>query len=74
MRATIEIPDELGARLQDLAGKDGVSGLVTEALESFLVDEPSRPRAEDILKLSGSLSDDEAEHFRQVLRDLRAVR
>lgn len=74
MRATIEIPDELGARLQDLAGTDGVSSLVAEALESFLVDEPSRPGIEDILDLRGSLSDDEAEHFRAVLRDLRAVR
>jgi hypothetical protein len=70
----IEIPDALGARLQELAGKDGMSGLVAEVLESFLVEEPSRPGIEDILKLSGSLSDDEAEHFRKVLRDLRAVR
>ncbi|MES1243575.1 MAG: hypothetical protein ABUT39_18355 [Acidobacteriota bacterium] len=74
MRTTIEIPDELGTRLQDLAGQDGVSGLVAEALESFLVDEPSRPRIEDILDLRGSLSDDEAEHFRAVLRGLRAGR
>jgi ethanolamine ammonia-lyase large subunit len=74
MRTTIEIPDALGARLQEFAGKDGVSGLVAEALESLFLEEPTRPGMDDIRKLSGSLSDDEAEHFRKVLRDLRAVR
>ncbi len=74
MRTTIEIPDALGARLQEFAGKDGVSDLVAETLESLLLEEPSRPRIEEIRKLSGSLSDDEAEHFRRVLRDLRAGR
>ncbi len=73
MRATIEIPDELGARLQDLAGEKEVSGLIVEALEDFLAAEPSPKRIDDLLKISGSLSDEEAEHFREVLRDLRAA-
>jgi metal-responsive CopG/Arc/MetJ family transcriptional regulator len=77
MRTTIELPDELRARLLELAasrGKKGFSFLVKEAVERYLVEEDEaerRRRIDRALSVLGTLSDDAADHMEGTRRRLR---
>jgi metal-responsive CopG/Arc/MetJ family transcriptional regulator len=77
MRTTIEIDDELRARLLALAarrGEKGFSGLVSEAIERYLSDEENREeqqRKAAALDALGSLSDEEADALEERTRRLR---
>lgn len=77
MRATVEIRDEVGRKLEELArqrGDEEISSLVGEALDLYMAEQPSRKGSlAEILNLDGTFSDEDAEHFRQVLRDLRSA-
>lgn len=65
MRTTVEIPDELRARLLEIAarrGEKGFSRLVAEALALYLGELERRDQmALDARTLIGSLSEEEAE-------------
>lgn len=65
MRTTIEISDEMRAKLLALAARRGLRGyseIVNEALRLYLEQETEKNRdLEDILSLAGSLNDTEAE-------------
>lgn len=78
MRTTVEIPDELRARLLDLAAKRGEKGfsrtlkeVIDAGLESLERGE-RRARIERGLAALGSLSDEAAENMREEIRKLRA--
>jgi predicted transcriptional regulator len=75
MRTTIELPDEIRARLLESAarrGEKGFSRIVEEALRRYLDDEVERAaRIEAALGVLGSFSDDEASVMRAEVRDLR---
>jgi len=75
MRTTIEIRDDLRARLLALAaqrGQKGFSKIVEEAVERYLADEERRAeRLKEILALRGSLSREDAEEIRAEIRRLR---
>jgi metal-responsive CopG/Arc/MetJ family transcriptional regulator len=75
VRTTIDLPDDLRARLLDLAARRGeksVSGLVREAVASYLDDLDSRAamraRAAGVL---GTLSADEAAAMREAATGVR---
>lgn len=76
MRTTVEIRDDLRARLLALAaerGEKGYSRIVEEALERYLSDEDrSQERLSGLLALRGSLSDEDAQAVRDEIRKLRA--
>ncbi len=75
MRTTVEIPDDLRAKLLDLAarrGEKGFSRLVQEALVHYLDEMERRERlAKDARAVIGSLSDEEAEALEQSVRAAR---
>ena len=75
MRTTIEIPDELRARLLELAarrGEKGFSHLVREAIDRYLADLERRDAlTRDARAAIGSLSDDEADELEESVRRLR---
>jgi predicted transcriptional regulator len=77
MRTTIEIADELRARLLALAarrGEKGFSGIVGEAIERYLTAEELREderRKDAALASLGSLSDEEAEALEERTKRLR---
>lgn len=75
MRTTVEIPDEIRAKLLELAarrGERGFSALVEEALERYLRDEERRVRkAEEARSVLGTLPEDEARHLEEAVRTLR---
>ncbi len=77
MRTTIEIPDELRARLLSLAarrGEKGFSGLVCEAIGRYLTEVEFREeerRNAAALDALGGLSDEEADGLRERTRRLR---
>lgn len=75
MRTTIEIPDELRAKLLELAarrGEKGYSRLVEEAIARFLAEWEGR---EDVVReavaVIGSLSEAEAAAFEESVAALR---
>lgn len=69
MRTTLELDDELRARLVELAaerGEKGYSSLVNEALREYLDREEQREALlEDVMSLRGSLDDRQAEQLRE---------
>jgi len=77
MRTTIELPDDLRARLLAMAarrGEKGFSILVEEAVERYL-DEHEKRRAlvRDALSAVGSLSHEEGERIRDSARRARST-
>lgn len=76
MRTTVEIRDDLRARLLEMAARRGVKGfssIVEEALKHFIEDEEERTAARGrALMLRGALSDDEATELEATTRALRA--
>ena len=75
MRTTIELRDELRARLLEIAarrGEKGFSGLVSEAVERYLDDLESREeRVAAAVKVLGSLSEEQAASLEESARRLR---
>ena len=75
MRTTIEIRPEHRSALLALAsrrGQKGFSGVLGEAIESFLNSEVEREkRRKTLLSLKGSLSKKEGEELRRVSTELR---
>ena len=69
MRTTIELRDDLRAKLLHLSaerGEKGFSRLVEEALENFLAQvQGAEKRRQAALRLRGSLSAEEAEVLRE---------
>lgn len=69
MRTTLELDDELRARLVELAaerGEKGYSSLVNEALREYLAREEQRQNMlDDVLSLRGSLDEAQAEQLRE---------
>lgn len=76
MRTTVEIRDDLRAKLLTLAaerGEKGYSRIVEEALELYLTErERSEEGLRELLALRGSLSDEDAEAVRGEIRKLRS--
>ena len=74
MRTTIEIPDELRARLLDLAARRGLKGysvIIEEALELYLRGAAGDEARLQALEAIGSLGAREAEALRSSVRSLR---
>ena len=75
MRTTVEIPDEIRARLLELAarrGERGFSGLVREALARYLDEEEARKRrVADARSVLGAVSDEAADAMEERVRSLR---
>jgi hypothetical protein len=75
MRTTIEMKPQHRSALLALAarrGQKGFSALVAEAIEEYLEGERERQRQrQELLKLAGTLSPDEADCLRQTARTLR---
>lgn len=76
MRTTVEIKDDLRAKLLSLAAKrklKGFSSLVEEALESYLGHDNSKEqRIERALAVKGSLTDEDADAMNAVVSELRS--
>lgn len=77
MRTTVELSDDLRARLLDLAarrGEKGFSALVAEAVELYLeAEERQKARRERAQTLLGTLSDGEAGELEESVRALRGT-
>jgi predicted CopG family antitoxin len=75
MRTTVEMKPEHRSALMALAakrGEKGFSAVLAEAIDCFLKGEKDRQkRRETLLKLAGSLNEEEAEDLRAKSRDLR---
>ncbi|MEO9255601.1 MAG: type II toxin-antitoxin system VapB family antitoxin [Tepidiformaceae bacterium] len=77
MRTTVEIDDELRAKLMALAaarGEKGFSRIVNEAVRNYVEDLESddrQQRLREIHALWGSIAGEDAEHMRAVVKDLR---
>jgi predicted transcriptional regulator len=75
MRTTVEIPDELRARLLELAarrGEKGFSGLVREAVVHYLAELDSRAATIDRAAAAlGTLSDEDAGEMHAAVRSMR---
>ncbi len=75
MRTTIEMDPEHRARLLEIAarrGKKGFSGVVAEAIETYLVQQDElQDKQKKVLKLKGSLGDEEADDLREEIKNLR---
>jgi len=75
MRTTVELPDEIRARLLEMAarrGERGFSGIVQEALKRYLAEEERRrERAQAARSVLGSLDEREAEALADSVRRLR---
>jgi metal-responsive CopG/Arc/MetJ family transcriptional regulator len=74
MRTTIEIPDELRAKLLELAARRGLSGystIVQEALEHYLSSALGDVRRRRALDALGSLSAKDASELRESVLALR---
>ena len=75
MRTTVEIRDDLRARLLALAaerGEKGFSKIVEEALERYFAEaDRDARRRQEILALRGSLSAEDAAEIRAEIRELR---
>lgn len=76
MRTTIELRDELRARLLAMAarrGEKGFSALIESAVERFLEEEDRRlSRVRDAVSAIGSIDDEEAERMHESTRRIRA--
>jgi metal-responsive CopG/Arc/MetJ family transcriptional regulator len=76
MRTTVEIRDDLRARLVGLAaarGEKGYSRIVEEALERYLREEDrSDERLSELLALRGAVSDEDAATVRAEIARLRS--
>lgn len=75
MRTTVELKPEHRAALLALAarwGHKGFSGVLEEAIESYLDGERDRDRRRrELLSLRGSVSEEEASGLRNITRELR---
>lgn len=75
MRTTVELSDEIRARLLELAarrGERGFSALVEEAVARFLEEEEKRGRAaREARSVLGTMSEDEARVLEESVRALR---
>jgi hypothetical protein len=75
MRTTVEMKPEHRAALISIASKrghKGFSGVLAEAIDTYLQGEDERAkRKARLLALGGSLSAKDAEHLRSVSRRLR---
>lgn len=75
MHATLEISDEIWARLLEMAarrGERGLSALVEEALERYLAEEERRRQgSEPARAVLGALDDEEADALEEAVRALR---
>ena len=75
MRTTVELSDEIRAKLLEMAarrGERGFSSVVEEALERYFAEEDRRQRqAEAARAVLGTMSDDEADDLRASIRRLR---
>jgi predicted transcriptional regulator len=75
MRTTVEINDELRAKLLSLAAKrkiKGFSPIVEEALEEYLTHDHAKEQCiEKALAAKGSLDDEDANALEAVVSDLR---
>lgn len=75
MRTTIELPDEMRARLLEIAarrGEKGFSGLVQEAVGRYLDEEKGRRESVTrALSARGTMDPDEAENVRSRIAELR---
>lgn len=76
MRTTIELPDQLRAKLLELAarrGEKGFSGLVAEAVARYVQDEAERAERLRAAKGAlGRLDDAAADALEASIRELRA--
>lgn len=77
MRTTIELPDELRARLLAMAarrGEKGFSSLIEAAVERYLEDEEDRRgRVRKAASAIGSLDEVEARRMRESVESLRST-
>lgn len=75
MRTTVELSDEIRARLMELAarrGERGFSAIVEDAVARYLEEEEERRRrARDARDVLGTMSEDEASHLEESVRALR---
>lgn len=75
MRTTVEIKPEHRAALLSLAsrrGEKGFSGVLAEAIDSYLGKEEDRAkRRSALLALGGSITQEEADRLRRVSREIR---
>lgn len=75
MRTTVELSDEIRAKLLELAarrGERGFSALVEEALEGYLRDEERRRHeAEKALGVIGRMDETDARELEESVRKLR---
>lgn len=75
MRTTVEIESEHRDALLALAGRRGQKGISTvlaEVIETFLLGEVEREnRRKSLLSLSGSLSRGDGEKLRRATKDIR---
>ena len=75
MRTTIEIKPEHRDALLSLAarrGHKGISTVLAEVIDSFLLGEVEREnRRKTLLSLSGSLSPEDGEKLRRATKDIR---
>jgi len=76
MRTTIELPDELRARLLALAaqrGEKGFSGIVREAVTAYLAAEDRRPSlVSEARSVLGTLTPEDADRLSEGVDELRA--
>lgn len=77
MRTTIEMRDEVRARLLEIAarrGLKGFSGIVHEALETYLADlESENERVRRAVLLQGAFREKDANNMRAVIHALRGA-
>lgn len=77
MRTTIDLPDELRAKLLAMAarrGEKGFSGLIEEAVERYLEEEDRRREVvREALSAIGSLDEKEADRMRESVRRVRSA-
>lgn len=76
MRTTVELSDEIRARLLELAarrGERGFSEIVEEAVARYLKEEEERRRrARDARAVLGSLAEEDAEALEESVKELRS--
>lgn len=77
MRTTIEMPDEIRAKLLEISARRGTKGfshLVREALESFLADlDSENERVRRAVLLKGAFHEKDATGMRDAVRGLRSA-
>lgn len=77
MRTTIELSDELRARLLAMAarrGEKGFSSLIERAVERYLEEEERRrARVQEAVSAIGSLDENEADRMRESVETLRST-